>query len=86
MGWFSSDEETNEEKVIDSSGQVSNNIIIQEARDTHHQAIISEKLLFATYTLIGLEIIKVIICSYGMWKRQLKKRYAEKTVKQTDNV
>lgn len=86
MGWFSSSEETNEEKLVDSNGHVNNNIIIQEAKDTHHQSIITERLLFATYALIGLEIIKVVICSYGMWKRQLKKRYVEKTLKQADNV
>lgn len=77
MGWFSSDEETTEEKMIDSSGHVNNNIIIQEARDTHFLAAFSEKQLIATYTLVALETLKLSICFYNMWKRQMKKKYNE---------
>lgn len=75
MGWFGSSEEVNEEKLVDTNGNVNNNIIIQEARDTHLQATLSEKLLFATYVLIALETVKLIICFYNMWRRQMKKRY-----------
>lgn len=75
MGWFGSSEETNEENMVDSNGHVNNNIVIQEARDTHIQAALSEKLLFATYILIGLETAKLAICFYNMWRRQIKKKY-----------
>lgn len=75
MGWFSSSEEINEEKLVDTNGNVNNNIIIQEAKDTHLQATLSEKLLFATYILITLETVKITICFYNMWRRQMKKKY-----------
>lgn len=75
MGWFGSSEETNEENLVDSNGHVNNNIVIQEARDTHFQAATSEKLLFATYVLVELETIKLLICFYSMWRRQMKKKY-----------
>lgn len=75
MGIFGSSEESNEETMIDSSGHVNNNIIIQEAKDTHVQAELSEKLVIGTYILISLEIVKLIICSYNVWKRHIKKKY-----------
>lgn len=75
MGWFDSSEEVVEEKMVDTNGNVNNNIIIQEAKDTHLQAALSEKLLFATYVLIAFEFVKLAICSYNTWKRQMKKRY-----------
>lgn len=75
MGWFSSSEETNEETLIDSSGHVNNNIIIQEAKDTHYQAVLSEKLVYGTYILIVLEVLKLAICLYNTWRRQMKKKY-----------
>lgn len=67
MGWFSYLEETCEENLV--------NIVIQEAKDIHTQAALIEKLLFATYILVGLEMIKLAICSYSMWKRRLKGKY-----------
>lgn len=79
MGSSNSSEERSEERLVDSSGHVNNNIIIQEAKDTHQQAILSEKLLFATYILVALEIIKLAICSYNVWKRQIKKKYVANT-------
>ena len=75
MGWFGSSEETNEEKLVDSNGHVNNNIIIQEARDTHTQTALTEQLLVGTYILITLEAVKLAICVFNMWKRQIKKRY-----------
>lgn len=86
MGWFSSSEENNEETMIDSTGHVNNNIIIQEARDTHIQATLSEKLLFATYMLVALDIVKLAICSYNTWKRQIKKKYNKDAQTTTHNV
>lgn len=75
MGFFGSDEETIEEKAIDTSGHVNNNIIIQEAKDTHGQLVISEKLLFGTYVLITIESIKLAICIISAFKRNIKKKY-----------
>lgn len=81
MGSSSSTEENREDKTIDSNGQVNNNIVIQEARDTHYQMVISEKLLYATYILISIELFKFIIFSIAAFKRNLKKRYGKR-----DNV
>lgn len=76
MGWlFGSSEENVEEKMVDTNGNVNNNIIIQEAKDTHLQAALSEKLLCATYALVIFEILKLGICSYNMWIRRMKKKY-----------
>lgn len=67
--------ELNEEKMIDGTGNVNNNIIIQEARDTHSQLLIGEKLLWATYVLIALEFIKFILYFVRGFKNHLKKKY-----------
>lgn len=75
MGLFGDSEEVNEQKFVDSNGQVNNNIIIQEAKDTHYQAIQTEKLVYATYVLIAMEVVKLAICLYNMWRRQMKKKY-----------
>lgn len=75
MGIFGSSEESTEIKAIDSNGQVNNNIIIQEARDTHAQLAISEKLVFGTYVLIALEAFKIGICLVSAYRRHIKKRY-----------
>lgn len=77
MGIFGSSEESIESKTVDSNGQVNNNIIIQEARDTHSQMVLSEKLLFGTYILIGLEIVKIIFCSISAYRRYIKKKYQD---------
>lgn len=42
MDIFRSSEEFIEKKTVDSMGHVNNNIVIQEARDTHNQKFISE--------------------------------------------
>lgn len=73
--WFSSEETKVEEKTIDSSGHVNNNIIIQEAKDTHHQMIINEKMLIATYALCFFETIKLLIYTTSAFKRYMKKKY-----------
>lgn len=75
MGIFGSSEESVENKVVESSGHVNNNIIIQEAKDTHSQMILSEKLLFGTYILIGLEFFKIGICLFSAYRRCIKKKY-----------
>lgn len=77
--WFSSDETKVEEKTIDTNGQVNNNIIIQEARDTHQQMILNEKLLTATYVLCLLEIVKFIMYCIGAYRRHIKNQYRNET-------
>lgn len=75
MGVFGSSEESNEIKNVDSTGMVNNNIILQEAKDTHDQLAISERLVFGTYILIGLETIKIAVCLISAYRRHIKKRY-----------
>lgn len=75
MGWFGSSEEETEMKTVDSNGNVNNNIIIQEARDTHSQMLLNERLLYATYILVGAEMIKLGIYLYHSFKKTLKKKY-----------
>lgn len=73
-GWFSSEEKKVDEKMIDSNGHVNNNIIIQEAQDIHHQMVLDEKLLFATYILVLIGIIRLAIYLFNAYKRNLKKK------------
>lgn len=75
MGWFGSEEEEVKTKTVDTTGNVNNNIIIQEARDTHHQMLIGEKLLIATYALVAAELIKLEVYIYHSFKKTIKKKY-----------
>lgn len=75
-GWFSSEkEENNEQKTVDSSGHVNNNIIIQEANDTHRQMLTNEKLLIATYFLCGVELLRLFLFAFHSYKKNMKKKY-----------
>lgn len=76
MGSSESTEQKFEEKAVDTMGHVNNNIIIQEAKDTHQQMLTNERLLFATYMLIVFEIIKLVIYMYTQCRGKLKKKYA----------
>lgn len=75
MGIFGSSEESTEVKTVDTNGQVNNNIIIREANDIHSQLDVSSKLLFATYVLVSIEILKFGIYIFSGIKRQWKKKY-----------
>lgn len=75
MGWFGSSEERTEEKAVDSTGHVNNNIIIQEAQDTHAQMLTNEKLLVASYLLVFFEIVKLGVYIYINFKKNIKKKY-----------
>lgn len=79
MGWFGSSEEEIEMKTVDTNGNVNNNIIIQEAKDTHTQMVLNERLLWATYLLVGAEIIKLGIYLFHSFKKALKKKYTKNT-------
>lgn len=74
MGLWSSSEET-DSKVVDTNGQVNNNVIIQEANDTHDQLLVNGKLLIATYILVAFEIIKILIYAFAAYKKKMKKTY-----------
>lgn len=71
----SSEEVRVDEKTVDSNGQVNNNIVIQEARDTHTQMIINEKLLVATYILCLMELIKLLLYGISAYKKHVKNKY-----------
>lgn len=79
MGIFGSSEETNEEKTVDSTGHVNNNIVIQEARDTHSQMLINERMLWATYILVTAEVIKLGIYLFTQWRNAIRKKYSKST-------
>lgn len=74
MGSSQSAEET-EVKMVDTNGNVNNNIVIQEARDTHSQLLIGEKLLYATYVLVLAETIKLAIYLFHSLRKMLKRKY-----------
>lgn len=75
MGIFGSSEENMDQKVVDSTGQVNNNIVIQEARDTHEQVKINERMLTTMYIMCVVEIIKLGVYIYNRFKKNLKKKY-----------
>lgn len=77
MGSTSSKSEDNRDETdfIDSHGHVNNNIIIAEAQDTHQQMLLNEKLLYASYALVGFELIKLIIYVFNAFKRRMKLKY-----------
>lgn len=73
MGIFGSSEESIEQKTIDTNGQVNNNIVIQEAKDTHSQLLVNSKLLYATYALVFFELIKLATYMFNSYRSKLKK-------------
>lgn len=77
MVFFGSSEERIEEKTVDTTGTVNNNIILQEARDTHDQMRLNEKMLFVMYTMCTVEVIKLAMYVYCNFRRKMKKRYAD---------
>lgn len=70
--WFSSEEEV---VALDNNGQINNNIIIQEARDTHDQLRLSEHLVYATYFICLCEAVKIVTFLYNAHKKKIKRRY-----------
>lgn len=76
MGSSSSSEEDTEIKTVDSTGPVNNNIILQrEARDTHSQMILNQKILFVGCIMVLFEIIKLAIYLVNSYKKRVKKAY-----------
>lgn len=76
MGIFGSSEESVENKAIDSTGNVNNNIILmqqEEARDTHSQLVLNQKLFIASCLLVLFEVIKLTVYVISSYKKKLKK-------------
>lgn len=80
MGWFDSSEEQIEQKMVDSNGQVNNNIIIQEAKDVHDQLRLNEKVLNVMYTMCGIELLRLGMYIYVKFVRRMKKKYGTNTI------
>lgn len=75
MELFGSSEESVEQKTIDTNGQLNSNIVIQEARDTHSQPLVNEKLLYATYALVVFELIKLAMYLFTTYRKKMKKAF-----------
>lgn len=75
MGGLVSSEENIDEKVVDSTGHVNNNIVIQEARDTHEQLRTNERMLNVTYIICAVAVLKLGLYLYCKFIRKLKKKY-----------
>lgn len=84
MGSSESSEVKTEQKFVDANGQVNNNIIIQEAKDTHAQMLLNGKLLYATYFLILIELLKLSLYSFCAYKKSLKRKYQKE--KKSENA
>lgn len=75
MGGLFSSAKEEEVNVVDSKGHVNNNIVIQAARDTHEQMLMSESLLWATLFMCLCEIIKLFIYVYNAHNKKIKRKY-----------
>lgn len=75
MGFFGSSEENVEQKTVDSTGHDNNNIIIQEAKDTHDQVRLNEKVLYTMYFMCTIEVFKLGVYLFLKFKKNLKKKY-----------
>lgn len=75
MGIFGSSEESSESKTIDTNGNVNNNIVPlqQEAKDTHDQVLLNQKIFYTSCLLVLFEAIKLTIYVISSYKKKLKK-------------
>lgn len=75
MGIFGSSEENTESKTIDTSGNVNNNIVLlqQEAKDTHDQVLLNQKIFYTSCLLVMFETIKLVVYVISSYKKKLKK-------------
>lgn len=78
MGNQPSSKEETEVKMIDSNGNINNNIVFQnEAKDVHQQLLMSEKIYLATCVLIMFEIWKMSIYVFHSVKKSWVRRYGK---------
>lgn len=75
MGIFGSSEENIDQKAVDSTGHVNTNIVIQEAKDTHEQLKINEKMVHIMYVMCGIELLKLGVYLYYKFVKNIKKKY-----------
>lgn len=76
MGIFGSSEEKVDQKTVESTGQVNNNVVIQQqARDVHTQAELNVKMLYTMYCMCAIEIFKIGTYLYVKFKKNIKKKY-----------
>lgn len=75
MGIFGSSEENLESKIVDTTGNVNNNIVLmqQEAKDTHDQVILNQKIFYTSCLLVMFETIKLVVYVISSYKKKLKK-------------
>lgn len=69
MGSSQSQQET---KTIESSGQVNNNVVIQETEDVY-----SMELVILLSLLCALKILEMGIFLYNKYKQQMKRKYTQ---------
>lgn len=72
---FGSSEESSESKTIDTNGNVNNNIVLlqQEARDTHDQMVLNQKMFIASCLLVLFEVVKLTVYVISSYKKKIKK-------------
>lgn len=75
MGIFGSSEEHIEEKLIDTTGQVNNNIVIQEAKDVHEQLKTNENTFIVLCVMCSIEVIRLGLYLYYKLRKNIKKQY-----------
>lgn len=72
---FSSEEVKVDEKLIDTNGQVNNNIIIGKAKDTHECMLLDQKIFIILCLLFFVEIIKLAVQIVVAYNKFIKKKY-----------
>lgn len=61
-----------EKKTIESTGQVNNNVVIQETEDVY-----SMEIVILLSLLCALKILEISIFLYNKYKQQMKKKYTQ---------
>lgn len=76
MGIFGSSEEKVDQKTVESTGHVNNNVVIQQqARDVHTAAELNVKMLYTMYFMCAVELFKIGTYIYVKFRKNLKKKY-----------
>lgn len=69
MGSSQSQHET---KTIEASGQVNNNVVIQETEDVY-----SMEIVVLLSLLCALKILEIAMFLYNKYRQQMKKKYSQ---------
>lgn len=70
MGSSKSSEQKTENKVVDATGNVNNNVVIQDTVAIHNVEIIG-----LLYIIAGIKLIEFIYFIYRQHNRSIKKKY-----------